>query len=100
MLFIIKITMSQYYVYIAYTLGENDFNDPYMIGAFSDLVTCKIFLKQHMELCDFPIYKIEKVILNTIKNNIEESFFYKMNVNDFMNPIQANTFQEIIKCYT
>ena len=90
--------MSQYYVYIAYTIGENDFNDPYMIGVFTDLVSCKIHLRQFMEITEFPIFKIEKVILNAIKNNIEESFFYKMNLHDFMNPIQANTFTEIIKC--
>jgi hypothetical protein len=88
--------MSQYYIYIAYTIGENDFNDPHMIGAFSDLVACKVHLRQFMEFSGIPIYKIEKVILNAIQNNIEESFFYKMNLNDFMNPIQANTFNEII----
>ena len=89
--------MSQYYIYIVYTMGENDFDDPSMIGAFTDLVACKVYLRQFMEITEFSIFKIEKVILNTIKNNIEESFFYKMNLNDFMNPIQANTFNEIIQ---
>ena len=89
--------MSQYYVYIAYTVGENDFNDPYMIGAFSDLVACKVHLRNFLAMTEFSIFKIEKVILNAIQNNIEESFFYKMNLVDFINPIQANTFNEIIR---
>ena len=88
--------MSQYYIYIAHSILETDFKDPQMIGAFSDLVACKVHLRQIMEFSGISLFKIEKVILNAINNNIEESFFYKMNLSDFMNPIQANTYNEII----
>ena len=84
-------------MYIAYTLGENDFKDPYMIGVFYDLDTCKIFLEQFMKsIDDYPIFLIKKVKINTINKIVEESFFYKMDLNDIMNPIQANTFKELL----
>lgn len=91
--------MTQSHMYIAYTIGENDFNDPYLIGVFTDTVQCKIALRQFIERTKYElgIFKIEKVLINTTYDNfIEETFFYKMNVNDFMNPIQKNTFKEIL----
>jgi hypothetical protein len=83
-------------VYIAFVINKNDPNKLFMIGIYTDTVFCKIKLREHMEGLNIKenIYKIQKVYINT--NFIEQEYYYKMNIDSFINPIIAKTYDELI----